>query len=63
MDAGKPQYSQMTDSKSMSVKTELQIVKAGRLIIHGIEYLFKLLFGFIKTMIKEILSPGSSSRV
>lgn len=62
MDAGKPQYSQVTDNRNMSVKTEHEIVKAGRLIIRGFEFVIKVFFGFIKTMISEVLHPGSSSK-
>lgn len=63
MEAGKPKYSQITDSRNLSVKTELQIVKAFRLLIRGIELFIRLIINFIKTVISEIAHPGSTSRI
>ena len=58
IESGRPQYS--TDSKNMSVQTELQLVKASRFGLNGITFLIKVLFGFIKTIITEVTHPGSS---
>ncbi len=59
MDAGKPQYSHVSDSKNLSVQTELQIVKIMRFGIRMLQSGIKIFVGFIGLIISEMLHPGT----